>query len=263
MGYSALTGLIKVGWPKPYISTQGTGTEYAYRGDTTTIAANQPLCGQGWADGNPVDYVSADQIDFSNDIVDMTVRTKSTFSSSSAEAEPSLLDTHITVKWLPIDRPLECHPLFSPGGANELSSDDWQAIWGWMAETHQELKAAGQYYLRDSNGEAYGDILNVSDTSDNADNYCIYLQMGYDTFRDYAPLITQRDIYTGYLPPSIGNLGDVDTPPGTADSDYPSGYIYIKNDDSRERTGRRAEYQRFQSWIGVVYVAFDRTHLYT
>ena len=270
MGYSALTGLLRIGWPKPFISTAGNGTEYAYRGPTATLAANQPLCQQVWADGNPVDFVSAAQIDFSNNIIDMKVRTKTTFGAASAEAGPTLLDTHLTIKWLPIDRPLEHHPFFAPGGSYDLSvgsgddfgDDNWTAIWGWMAETAPDIKAAGQFYLRDANGEIQDFADGVATLTGRAEKYCGYLQLGFDTFRDYCPMASQKDIYIGYDPPTIGNLGVVDTPPGSSGSDYPSGYTYIKNEDSRERTGRRAEFHRFQSWLGATYVAFDRTHLY-
>lgn len=260
MSYSALANYLKIGWPKSRNDIANLSTEYVYVGPYSTLSSNRPTTGASagtWADGN---YVVASELVYLTPTTaaapygELTVTTG--YAVAQTDTSSNLEESTYELQWMEVDRPLEMHPIFDTGGAHALSTTDWEKILLWEGTQNPSQKAYGYYYLKDANGVAYGDPIALSG---NAATYCAYSVYGITSYAAYLPVWTKTSTYRGNNAPGVSDIGAKGTPSG---SGYPSGYEWRKNDDRSTRIGNRAQWRRFESWIGAYRVWVDRTTLY-
>jgi hypothetical protein len=261
MSYSSLTNYVKYGWPRKRTDTASRGTEYAYVGPYSTLSSNLPKPQDIWADGLPVSATSLEYItrtDVLQPWGELIVNT-SISSASIADTGPTLDESIYELQWVQEDLELRFHPEFLPGGTYALDVDDLAAFYAWDAEINLDLKKYGFYYLRDSDGVIYGDLQDLSYNSPNANVLAYYVWYGILTYPNFIPIWTKQSTYYGSYPPSAASIGQKENPSG---SGYPSGFEWRKNDDRVSRVGRRAEWKRYESWIGAKKVWVDRDELF-
>jgi hypothetical protein len=253
--YANLAPYLLAGYPRDHKDLASEGTSYLYRAATATLTANRPLVGAIWADGRPVISSSIASLDITDAYGDLTVESGYSY-STDAGAGPTLVEAIYELQWLECDRPIRQHPVFMPGGTYALTANNAMEVELWEAEPDLSAKNLYKYYVRDADGNIVSGPTGIS-------GYSIplvaQLVMGNTSWADYYPVWTKQSTYNGTALPGVGDIGLKVTPPG---SGYPSGYEWRKNDDRATRVGNRAQWQRFESWIGCKTVLVDRTAIY-
>jgi hypothetical protein len=95
--------------------------------------------------------------------------------------------------------------------------------------------------------------------SDNAKKYCAGLNLGLESYEDFAPVARKVTAYAGG-PPSSTQAGDKNTPTGIPG--LPSGWEWRKSADRSMRAGGQTRWERVEEWTGAQKVLTDKTNIY-
>jgi len=129
-----------------------------------------------------------------------------------------------------LEKKLESHPIYQPGGSKELEPSDLDAIAEWRAAPTAAARAA-----------IYGAM------TDNAKHFTAKLQRGVESYIVAAPVtrITTRS----YNKPTVGGIGvRLAAKPFDA---APNGYVWLKTADRAQRQGPAGKWERVQECTGA------------
>ncbi len=207
------------GSPRVVNTAQGNKTTRIYRGPFSALLNAQPNLGQT-IDGS-VGMVESVEIVPDGAGMDgpgtMTIVLAN--DQATYEIEASTLE-----------KPLEKHPLYRPGGDKELSDDDLDKIAAW----------------RTANNSAERKALFTALTT-NAKHFVNKLRRGQESYIVPAPIA--RRTTRSFQQPSPEQTGKRGTPgnfPG-----LPGGYVWLKTADRAVLQGIRGSWERIEEWTGA------------
>lgn len=234
-----------------------TGTSYHYRGPTATIVANLPTIGVAWADGRPVLSRVSFEHSAKSATSDLVVTTGVQSSYSGTIGTAALEQSFYSLRYRPVQLPLEMHPAFRTGGAYELNATGRRCVIGWRAEQSALLRSQYKFRELDSFGNP-GDEVDIATVSPNALEFIKRVEVGVEEFTFYLPVWRKQSIYKGSNPPSSGSIGQKETPAGTPPTYGGStAYEWVKSADDVERIGSSSRWRRVEEWEGAVKVFVD------
>jgi len=248
MAFASISQYIKPEFPVETATESSAGFSWEYIGPDATLRANVPVIGEAWADGRGVtSWELVPSLDNSGHST-LSVSTVKSINAQGASSS-TLEDTRYQIRWLPQSLPLNKHPVFAAANAANMA-----AMLGWERELDNVLQANYQYYDRDSNGAITGSLNTVSNTASPAYRYIRLRLLGHDTYDFFAPSWSKIGTYRGTVAPGVGSIGLKGTPAG---SGFPDGWEWVKTDDSAERLGNTARWQRTETWTGALKVDYD------
>jgi hypothetical protein len=258
MSYAAIAGKLLDGYPKTRLSSSSRGETYKYQGTFSTLSANLPEINDIWAGGLAVSGREFYRVGRS-DLGELIVETdQPSYGGSSVS---SVLDeVRYSNNWQPNDIPLEQHPAFIPGGANDLfaaasgtpTRTHIADVFGWENERDVTLKYAYKYKIIDSNGVP---ATTATSLTASALAFAKLRNIGVSTIPAFLPCWRKIGSYTGSVAPGVGSIGQYTAnPDGTG---YPTGYQWVKIADDAERIGRGLRWERTEAWQGYKKVWFD------
>jgi hypothetical protein len=151
-------------------------------------------------------------------------------------------------------RPLAEHPVFRTGGAHALDATDHADIAAWRDEPDPTLKGAYKYNelaLTGSGSEA--------ELSSAAIMFAKGIELGMESYEDYAPVVRKTTTYVGGLP-GASTAGAKDA--GPTFTGKPSGYEWRKSADRAIRQGGQTRWERVEEWVGAEKVLIDKSSIY-
>jgi hypothetical protein len=241
----------KPGFPKTSNSESGYTTTIEYVGPTATLAAAEPGARTAWGDYPGLVKSSTMEGEEGAAFSQLTVVVEYEYDSSAATGSAREVTTEID--WMPFLRPMLEHPEFRIGAAGTyaLTSADYTAIEAWKAETNPATKAAYAYYDPDTNTSI--------ELSTNAQKYAKGIELGQETYEDFAPVARKTTTYV-LGPPSSTTAGLKDTPTGI--TGLPTGYEWRKSADRAIKAGGQRRWERHEEWIGAKKVLTDKDDIY-
>lgn len=254
--HSNLAAYLRPEYPKFGASDSAIGNTYVYRATTTLIGANTPSVGETWADGRNVVAANAFEFSGASDYSELMVVTSAS-ASYSGIGTPAVEETFYSLRWRPVQKPLEVHPEFLTGGTYEFDATARKCVLGWRAEQDPALRSQFKFKQLDSDGTAGAEI-DITAVSPNAHAYLKLVVIGVEEFTDYLPIWRKRSIYKGSTTPPTGAIGMVDTPAGTP----PTGYEWVKSADDAERIGLTSRWRRDEEWEGCITVYASSVGVY-
>jgi hypothetical protein len=249
----SISTLRKPGFPKLSATENAFRTVIEYIGLSTTLEAAEPATGSIWGDfaGTVIstDIQPTENASYSEMTVTVEqVAETNEFTYGEKESEVFEID------WTVIARSMFEHPQFAPGGANELVSDDVFDLEQWTAEKDKDLQTVYKYRRVYENGASQE--INLSDS---ARLFARGIQLGQETFEDFAPVARKTSTYVGG-PPDESEAGEKSEPTGF--SNLPSGYEWRKNADRSITAGSRTRFDRTEEWLGAIKVLSDKNTIY-
>jgi len=241
----------KPGFPKFENSEKSYRTTIEYVGPQATLAAAEPGINAAWGD-----YIGVVTNGVLSPIegttqAELTITVEYNYDGSAGTAGSSREVTY-EVEWVMFQRSLLEHPKFRKGGGgeHELNGDDIASIEAWKTAA-PSLKKEYQYY--DTNTEITGTL------SAPAQMFAKGLELGLESYEDYAPIVRRTTTYAGG-PPGNSTAGLKDTPPNF--SGKPSGYEWRKTADRGIRAGGQTRWERIEEWAGAEKVLISKTQIY-
>lgn len=169
-------------------------------------------------------------------------------------------ESRYQLRWLPQSLPLQKHPNFQPP---TLTGGDLATfrkhILGWERELDPEKQANYQYSPRDSNGDVLGAVVTIPSGSA-AYKYVTLRLLGHENYVVFAPTWSKVGIYEGTEPPPFTNIGQKETLSGKPTP--PTGWEWVKTDDSSERQGAAPRWTRTETWTGAKKVDYDLDEIF-
>jgi len=159
---------------------------------------------------------------------------------------------NLEIEWVMVDRSMYEQPEFAldGGGAYALSASDVEDIEFWKREKKAAKKKAYKYSQAGSQ-----DI----ELSDNARVFAKGIELGLESFEDYAPVARKTSTYTGG-PPDESLAGQKDEPVGF--TRLPSGYEWRKSADRNVTVGKRTRWERVEEWLGAYTLLYDKDQIF-
>ena len=246
--YSNLSAYLRPGHPITGATDSTIGTTYLYRTTTTLIAANTPSVGETWADGRNVISANSFELAGAADISELLVVT-SVNAVYAGIGTPAVEQSFYTLRWRPVQKPLEVHPEFLAAGTYAFDATARKCVIGWRAEQDPALRSLYQFKPLDSSGLP-GATVDIPTVSPNAHAFLKLVVIGVEEYTDYLPIWRKRSIYRGSTTPPTSGIGMVETPAGSP----PSGYQWVKSADDAERVGTTSRWRRDEEWEGCITV---------
>lgn len=231
------------------------GWSWEFIGPSEVMAANIPRIGEIWGDGRPVTSFEFTP-GIGNSTVSKLVVSTATSATGGGDSSGGTIGTeltdapHYTLRWIPQSLPLLKHPDFAG-----LSAANLGAIMSWEAELSELNRANFQYFERDENGDAKGTIKTITNPASAAYKYVALRLLGHENYVFFAPTWSKVSIYKGMTTPGVGSIGQKESPP--SGSGFPSGWEWVKTDDSAEKEGRSTIWRRTETWTGARKVDYD------
>lgn len=241
----------KPGFPKTDNSESSYLTTIEYVGPEATLAAAEPAANEIWGDYDGLVKTTRLSPIEGTTQAELTVITEYFYDNTGTTG--TAREVSYEIDWVMFQRPMLEHPTFRPGGGGiyELTSEDVADIEQWKNETDAATKGAYAYY--NASDETSVEL------SANATKFAKGLEMGIESYEDYAPVARRITNYTGG-PPSSSTAGLKDTPTGIPG--LPTGYEWRKSADRAVRAGGQTRWEKVEEWIGAVKVLVDRTTIY-
>lgn len=243
--HSNLDPFMRPGYPELIANEGSIGNIFVYRADSATSLTNFPVIGDIWADGRAV--AGYHLIGLANsDYAELTVTTAT--NTTGAVSTSVVEKTIYSLRWRPVQKPLEVHPAFT-GGAYALDATARKCILGWRAEHDPDLRSQFKFKMLDSSGTP-GTLVDISTASANALVFLKFVVSGVEEYVDYLPIWRKRSIYRGSTTPPTSAIGAKGTPAGTP----PSTYEWVKSADDVESVGSSSRWRRDEEWEGCIRV---------
>lgn len=233
------TGLREVSQRITERSFEKQSDEYIYEGTYAACLAGQPVINSLY-NGTPFAIVKVRVERLTGGRGRLTLSTEFLNYLPSPPAIPP--NTNYEIVWCREDRDLLTHPLFMPGGLNDLTAfsedNNYAAIEAWRNEPNVTIKGAFKYHVDSSDRDSQ-----VNELSMEAQAFCEYLLKGISSYMHFYP-VARRTTKLGT--PSAGDpcgfLTSVPFP-------VPPGYDWIKTADDSTRAGN-GKWQRSEEWTG-------------
>jgi hypothetical protein len=237
----------KPGFPKTLATATAFRTTIEYVGPLSTLSAARPANNAAWGDyDGTVTSTELSPIEGTSQ-TELIVVCEMLF--EGADSVGTAKEVSYEVEWVYFQRSMFEHPVFTAGGTYALTAEDIAAIEAWKNEETVSVKAAFAYSAEDSSVEL----------SANAEIFAMGLNLGQETYEDYAPVIRRTTRYLNGLPPtsSAGLKGSDPSFTGK-----PTGYEWRKTADRSISAGGRNKWDRVEEWTGAEKVLHDRTSIY-
>jgi len=242
----------KPGFPKIYTSEKSIQTVIDYVGELTDLETGEPAIGTVF--GDYVGVVTATNLSPIEGTLyaDLTVTVEEAYEPTGA-GTPQEVSTEID--WVMFQRSMLEHPAFRLGGGGTyaLTIDDIIDIEGWKNEPDPDLKKVYKYL--GGTPEYKYEI----ELSANAQKFADGINLGLETYEDYAPVARKNTTYVGG-PPSATEAGTKVTPTGI--TGLPTGYEWRKTADRSTRAGRASRWVKTEEWTGAIKVLTDKSVIY-
>lgn len=250
MAAESIAAYRKPGFPVLDTSENSFRTLIQYIGPTATISAAEPDPGDAWGDFvgtvRSTSYNETESVGTAELTVVVEILAES-------DEEPGTLEsvTH-EIDWAVVDRSMYEHPQFAigKGGANALTSEDIADIQNWREEEDPAVKQLYQYAT-----PADGSV----SLSTNARLFARGIELGQDTFEDYAPVAMKTSTYVNG-PPETSEAGQKEIPTGFPN--LPAGYEWRKSADRSTTSGRRTRWEKSEAWMGAKFVLHDKDQIF-
>jgi len=242
----------KPGFPKKAVSEKSYRTTIEYVGAESTLVAAAPGINEAWGDYVGI-VVSTDVSPIEGTSqAELTVVVEYNFDGSSA-GSGTAREIVLEVEWVAFQRPMLEHPEFRKGGGGtyELDELDIADIEEWR-NAPPSLKGVYKYY--DTNTESENTL------GTNAEKFCNAIELGLETYEDFAPVIRKTTTYAGGMPgTSDAGAKDASSPSFTG---KPTGYEWRKSADRSVRGSGQTRWDRIEEWIGAIKVLVDKSDIY-
>lgn len=239
------------GFPVVTDSEKSIQTDIEYVGPTATLESAKPAVGAAW--GDYLGTVSASSIlpteNTAYSVLSVTVRKDFEASGGGVARE-----VNYEIEWVMFQRSLFEHPVFRTGGAHALDATDVADIEAWRNETNPTLKAAFKYNELAVTGSGSEASLSAA-----AQKFCEALNLGIETYEDFAPVARKVTLFAGG-PPGTSVAGAKDAPPSLPG--LPTGYEWRKSADRSVRAGGQRKWERVEEWTGAIKVLVDKNTIY-
>lgn len=238
-------------FPKLAATESAFRTTIEYIGPASTISAAKPDVNDPWGDflGTVIstEYEPKENTSWAELRVVVEIKSEIGDDITFGTLEAAVFE----IDWDVVSRPLFEHSQFAIGlgGANELTARDIIDIEFWRAETDGSTKELYRYV------SAAGSV----DLSTNARLFARGIDLGQETWEDYAPIARKTSTYVGG-PPNESLAGQKDTPTGFAN--LPQGYEWRKSADRTVNAGSRTRFDRTEEWLGAIKVLSDRDEIF-
>jgi hypothetical protein len=242
------------GFPRTSNSERSFKTVIEYVGPQSDLEAQQPAQNTAW--GQHPGRVSVSEIEPLEGTSHAIMRVECEYQYSETTnggGQGTATDEVIYERdWEMFTRSMFEHPAFAIGlsGTYALDSEDVSDIENWRNETDATLKKDFKY-----TGSA-GEVT----LSTNAKMFARGIQLGQETFEDYAPIIRVTTTYIDGGPDNGSEVGIKDTPPAAANG--PAGYEWRKSADRGTRQGGQTRFEQSEEWIGAKTVLTDKNAVY-
>jgi hypothetical protein len=242
----------KPGFPKFDNSEKSYRTVIEYVGPQSTLAAAEPAVNAAW--GDYVGIVVGSQLDpiEGTSQANLTVFVEYNYNGAAFPVGASR-EVTIEVEWVSFMRPMLEHPEFriDGGGTYELTPRDVMDIEAWKNEPTTSVREAFSYYDPETDSSI--------ELSANAQKFCAGLNMGLETYEDFAPVIRKTTTFAGGIP-GDSEAGFKDTPPTF--TGRPAAYEWRKSADRSVRSSGQTRWDRVEEWVGAIKVLVDKDAIY-
>jgi hypothetical protein len=242
----------KPGFPKLGVTESAFRTNIEYIGPTATIFPTIPATGATWGDFSgtvlSTDYEATENVDWAELKIVMELKAEVPDESTFGALEVATYE----IDWDAVARPLYEHPRFAIGygGASELTTRDIIDIEFWRAEQDPGIREL-YGYISEAEGSVY--------LSTNAQYFARGIELGQETWEDYAPIARKTSTYVGGPPPeSLAGLKDI--PTGFAN--LPTDYEWRKSADRTLNAGSRTRFDRTEEWLGAKKILSDKADIF-
>jgi len=254
MAAESISAYRKPGFPKPETNENGKTTRIEYVGPTATLEPAIPAIGALWGDFEGTvrshSLIPADGLDSTSELTIIVE-----LITESPEEDGTLESETFEIEWALVGRSMYEHPQFAIGGGagSALLESDIAQLEMWKITTIAELKAL--YYFEDPKEPgSYAGVL-----SDNAKLFARGIELGQETFEDFAPVLRKTSTYTGGPPPE-SIAGQKDDPAGFPRK--PAGYEFRKTADRHVTVGKRTRWERVEEWMGAKKILHDKDEIF-
>ena len=239
-------------YPKTTNNESSYRTDIRYVGPYSELQSEEPAANSAWGeyDGRVTSTRLEPIPGTDRGILDVTTEY---FYESGDTPSGTSREVNLEVEWVQFQRSLYEHPQFAvgQGGTNALTAEDIKEIKAW--ENPPDGGVLGDYQFQYvANGA-------IDDLSTNAKLFARGLELGQETWEDYAPVIRRTTTYTG-APPGASSAGAKGTPPAFAGQ--PSGYEWRKTADRATRDAGQTRWERHEEWTGATKILSDKTQVY-
>ena len=253
MADETIVDLRKPDFPKFSNNERTKTVTIEYIGEDTDLV--EPEVGDEWGDfDGTVSSVNKNPIHGTVTLLaEMTVTVESSYDQGDGEVPGEALEVSYEVEWVMFQRSMYEHPAFAVGGGGTfaLTSGDIAAIEAWKNETDVDLKSAYQYLPSPTAAEH-------EYLSDNAIKFVTGIELGIETYEDYAPLVRKNTIYAKGLP-ATSTAGQKEEAPEITGK--PTGYEWRKQADRATQNGKR-KWDKSEEWIGAIKVLVDKDQIF-
>ena len=240
----------KPGFPKTTNSEKSYKTTIEYVGPSTTLASFEPANGTVWGDfDGVVSNTTLSPIEGTSKS-ELTVDVEFFYDGAEGSAG-TLREISFEVEWVSFERSMLEHPAFrlDGGGTYELDEEDIAAIERWKNQENLEFK---KDYI-------YEGDTSPQDLSTAAAMFAKGINLGIETYEDFAPVIRKTSTYVGGNP-GESTAGEKESPPTF--SGKPDGYEWRKSADRAVKSGGQSRWDRVEEWVGADTVLTDKNAVY-
>jgi len=255
MAAESIVDNIKAHFPQYSNSDKSLETTIEYIGEYSTLDAAKPSVNATWGDYSGfVKSTNITPVTGTDPLIgELTVIVVSE-EVDSEPVEGTLLDVTYEIEWVMFQRSMYEHPEFviGGGGSYELSGADVSSIEAWKNNDNVAEKTAYKYPTTGDDSATYEDL------TANAQKFVKGIELGIETYEDYAPVVRKTSTYGGGLP-ETSTAGQKEDPPFIPG--IPSGYEWRKQADRAIKNGR-SKWEKSEEWIGAIKVLVDKDEIF-
>jgi len=243
MAAESIITYLKPNYPQIGITASTKQSDLLYIGPYATLLAAAPATGASWGDYiGKVDTARIEPISGTNPLQgELTVTVSQEFQADGGGSTAGVSgEISYEVEWTVVSRPLLEHPEFRTSGTYALSATDGEKIATWENNKTSANRTA---------------------LSAAAEKYAKAVDLGIDTYDDFAPILSKTTTFTNG-PPSTSTAGakEGSTPSGFPNA--PTGYEWIKSADRAVKAGKKNKWDRTEQWLGAKKIMVDKNSLY-
>lgn len=242
-------------FPKLSVTENAFRTTIEYIGPEITLEAAKPEAGSVWGDFSGTVISTDYNLTENTSTAELTVVVELKSETGDESTFGALEATVYEIDWDVVARSMYEHPAFAigEGGPNSLTTQDIIDIEAWRQQGPEQAEFKALYRYESNNAEGYVDL------SNNARLFARGIELGQESYDDYAPIARKTSTYVGG-PPGNSEAGEKDEPTGF--SNKPTGYEWRKSADRTLSQGSRTRFDRTEEWLGAKKVLSDINSIY-